>query len=444
MKRQLIFCILAYFRILAQIQLKKNSRATIIGITGSAGKTSTRNAIAAMLKATKKQIKVSYKANSETGIPLNILGLSPKNYTPLEWLTLIGRAPLQLVFNWEKFEYYIVEMGIDGPDQPKNMEYLLRILQPDIGILLNAAPMHSEPFDYLVNSADPTERAQQITQLIANEKGKIVTRLNSTKTAIINYDQTEFNAIAKKTQAKVLGFGSSPRSIIQIKNYDVSLWGTRFEFTHEQKQLVLNIKDQLLPEHFSHTFAATLCVAIAQNLPLKEAVEAIESNFKLPAGRSSLLKGVNDSYIIDSSYNASTKPTIDLLNMLNLVAQKKKYAILGDVRELGKVAQTEHEQIAQKAALVCDEVCLVGPQMKKFAIPVLKRKRLPYQWFETARSASEYLKNKLKKDDVVLIKGSQNTLLLEIATESLLKNTSDISKLPRRGDFWDKRRAQLV
>ena len=110
MRRIISRILLEYFRILAKIELKKYA-PDIIGITGSAGKTSCRNAVYAILKE-KYQTKVSYKANSESGIPLNILGLNPRNYSIFDWLRLAFLAPIQLLIHWEPHHKYIVEMGI--------------------------------------------------------------------------------------------------------------------------------------------------------------------------------------------------------------------------------------------------------------------------------------------------------------------------------------------
>ena len=146
MKKILSTLILNYFRFLARLQLKKNPRATIIGITGSAGKTSTRLAIVHILK-TRGIVKHTTHANSESGIPLNILGLHPTSYTYFDWFRLIILAPFKLLSNWEHFAYYVVEMGIDSPDSPKNMAYLLSILRPHVGVVLNASLTHADSFD---------------------------------------------------------------------------------------------------------------------------------------------------------------------------------------------------------------------------------------------------------------------------------------------------------
>ena len=443
MKQKLVFFILAYFRFFAKIQLFKN-RPTIIGITGSAGKTSTRDAIYAAIKNNRK-VKVSFKANSESGIPLNILGLTPKLFSPLEWLKLMLLCPIKLLTNWERYDTYLVEMGIDSPDAPKNMEYLLTIVKPDIGVLLNAAPMHSEPFDYLVETKDIYKRAQEITQLIANEKGKIVTQINKKSTAVLNIDQAELVSLQSNINSKLITFGENNLADIIITNYIFSNSDSTFEFSYQKKPITLSFPQQLLPKHFAHTFAATLSVGLALGITIDALKKNLETHFSLPPGRSSLIDGINGSHIIDSSYNSSTQPALDMLDMLSQIPGKNKFAVLGDIRELGEVAEIEHQSVAKKAAQVCNAVLLVGPQMKQFALPVLEKTKTQVHWFNTGYEAAKFLKPELKKDDLVLIKASQNTLLLEIAVENLMANPEQAKDLlARRGAFWDKKRAELI
>ena len=442
MKQQLVFSILAYFRFFAKLQLLKN-RPTIIGVTGSAGKTSTRDAIYAAIK-NDKRVKVSYKANSESGIPLNILGLSPAKFTLLEWLKLMLLCPVKLLTNWEKYSIYLVEMGIDGPNSPKNMEYLLTIIQPDIGIILNAAPMHSQQFDYLVKAKDSAQRAQEIITLIAKEKGKIVTSLNETQTAVINIDQQELVNLQPLVRAKILTFGKSNLSDIQILDYNIKDTHTIFSYKIGSKTQTLTFKNQLLPQHFAYTFAASIAVGRTLHISLSRIISNLEQDFKLPEGRSSFITGINGSKIIDSSYNSSTKPALDMLDLLTVVPGKRKFAVLGDIRELGAVSQLEHEAVAQKASEVCDAVLLIGPQMKQFALPVVQKIKTQAHWFKTAYQAADFLQTQLKTDDIILVKGSQNTLLLEIVVEQLMAQPENAQKLlARRGAFWDKKRAEL-
>ncbi len=434
--------ILGYLRIAAKIQLFK-IKPRIIGVTGSAGKTSTCHAIQAVLK-NHFTVKISYKANSETGLPLNLLGLQPVDYSKKDWLRLLLLEPWKLLSNWDKYDYYIAEMAIDSPFEPKNMSYLLKIMQPEIGVFLNAAPMHSFEFDQLAQETEPKKRRAEISQLIAAEKGKMITSLPEKGVAILNTDDNNVINFANKTSASVLSFGTKKKAEVQMVDYDSSLSGSSFKIQYQNQTTSLNFTHYLLPSHYGLSFAAALAVGISQGLSLEKAARSLEANYKLPPGRASLIPAINNAWILDSSYNASAQPVIDSLNLVNHASTGRKSALLGDIRELGEETKTEHLLVAKKAAQICDLVCLVGPQTKKYIWPYLKEKNIAVKWFKTAYLAAEFLQKKLQKDDLLLVKGSQNTLLLEIAVEKLMKHPERAEQiLCRRGQFWDKRRLAL-
>lgn len=475
MKKFIAQFILLYFKLLANCQLLKlavfKRKPLIVGITGTAGKTSTMSAVQAVSQDLGKT-KISYKANSESGIPLNVLGLAPEKFSAGEWLRLIFLAPYKLITNWEKNDYYIVEMGIDGPHPPKNMSYLLTIIQPRVGILLNSLPMHSEPFDEIIDKmmiaknianddrGHAQKRQQMATIAIAQEKGKMIANLPSASekgVAILNLDQQEISDFIHKTKAKVLSYGKNTQADVRIVEVSQSLAGTQFvfEITSSNKQVVLNFPQYLLADHFAYTFASAICFGLSQGMSTDKIVKSLEKNFVLPPGRSSLIAGINKSWILDSSYNSSTLPLLDLLEMIDKINNSggKKLALLGDIRELGKESQLEHETVAHKIVEKCDEAFLIGPEMKKYVLPVLEKaiktkkgKIINAIWFQNAREAGEFLKKTrpLSQNDILLVKGSQNTLLLEIAVEMLMENPEEAEKLLcRRGGFWEGRRKKL-
>ena len=432
------FAILYYLRFFAIIQLKKNS-PFIIGVTGSAGKTSAKNAIEAILKDN-TDLKVAIKANSETGIPLSILGLSMKNYSVIDWLRVCFLAPIKLLTNWEKYQVLLVEMGVDAPYKPKNMEYLLSIIKPTVGVFLNAYPVHSLAFDHLITDSDPSKRENHMRQIIAKEKGKLITSLSQNGVAILNQDDENVSTFAGQTKANVITFGYSSAAAIQIKKAEVSLKGTMFTFSHQGESASLTLNNSALGKVFGHTFAAAIAVGISSGLSLKESVEGLKKNFKLPKGRMSLIPATSNSIIIDSSYNSSTIPLIDALNTLKDIAPTRKIAVLGDMREMGQEAKLAHKTIAKVAKDICDHIILVGPNMKKYAQPILKEKAVVV---ENAKQATNILLESIQPQDTILIKGSQNNLFLEFIIEKIMKNPHHANKLLcRRGNYWDQKRKE--
>lgn len=440
MKSKLRLWVLRYLRFMAKLQLKKYA-PDVLGITGSTGKTSTLYAVVAILK-NKYVLKVSHSANSQSGIPLNILGINPISYSVFDWLRMVVLAPLKLLFYWKPHDKYLVEMGIDGPNAPNNMEYLLTIIRPRIAIFLNAQPVHSQAYDELISDTDEVSRRARARKLIGEEKGKIVTTLPENGLAILNADDSNVASLADKTQAVVMTYGKGERNDVVVKQHTVSLKGTRIGFATEREHGDITLDRHVLPKHYGETLAAALCVGLDEDYTLNESIELLENNLVVPPGRSTLIRGVRDSYIVDSSYNASGKVMVESLELINQLKASKKMALLGDMRELGDEAKLEHEVVAKKAMAVCDEVHLVGPLMKQYALPYfVKHGFKQVKVHQNAADAAEVLLDQLESDDVLLVKGSQNKIYLEYAVERLMINPERAEELLcRRGKYWRKQR----
>jgi UDP-N-acetylmuramoyl-tripeptide--D-alanyl-D-alanine ligase len=283
-----------------------------------------------------------------------------------------------------------------------------------------------------------------LIELIAKEKGKLTRSLPSHGLAVLSADNKVLLENAKPTEAAFKTFGESASADIQLESTEWKNDGTRFVFTTAEEKITLQFPNYLLPEHYGHTFAAALCVAQHFGITPYKAGKLLEKNFVLPAGRATIIPAINDAQILDSSYNASAQPVLDFLELLHELPVKRKLALLGDMRELGSLAEEEHIRVAKKAAKVLDSVVLVGPLMREYALPVLQEAKVHAQWFPTATAAALYLRNQLKKDDILLVKGSQNTLLLEIAIEELMAHPETAPQvLCRRGKFWDRERKKL-
>jgi len=426
--------VLAYFKYFSKIQLRKNPHATIIGVTGSAGKTSTRLAIVHILK-TRGIVKHSVHANSQSGIPLNILGLRPTTYSSLDWLRLFFLAPLALLTNWEHFDYYVVEMGIDSAKEPNNMSYLLQIIRPHIGVVLNASLTHATGFDHLVKDTSPLRRIKKIIVLIAQEKMKLVQTLPKKGVAIINLDQKEFRVERPGIRARQITFGKSVKSDLRI------LPNFHFRYQGVTHSLVMG---DIFPEYFAYTFAAAIATCASLGIPPIQSVKAL-STYRAPPGRLRLFAGLSDSTIIDSSYNASPATMLKSLKLLKTLAKNnKKIAVIGDMRELGLSTKIAHKNLADWLLIYCDDAILFGDLTAKHTLPVLLSQKFPVHHFHAMTDLIKFLRSTLPPKSYILVKGSQNNILLERAVESILADPKDIARLCRRGPYWDKIRASVV
>ncbi|MFA5025731.1 MAG: Mur ligase family protein [Candidatus Shapirobacteria bacterium] len=386
MKQKIGLFFLYYLRFFARLQLTKikllNPKLVVVGITGSAGKTSTLLATEAALTPNFK-VKTNYGGNSESGIPLNILGFKNPDFSLFSWLKIALLTPIKLFTNWKIYDVYLLEMGIDSSQSPKNMSYLLSIVKPQIGVFLNITPVHLESFSSL--------------DQIAQEKAKLV---NAANIAIIN-----------KTDPLVKKYTKN-KNIISIKPAKIE------------------IPNFFLPNIYNISLGAAIAIASSLKIDSLTAIDNLKNNFHLPPSRSSVLKGINNSTIIDSSYNSSPLATTEMLNFLASYPSPK-IAVLGDMRELGAASELSHQNLYKSSLNSADTIISVGPICSRNFGP--KAKKFLFWW-----QAADYLKNNLPQNATLLVKGSQNTIFLEELVKELLKNSKDSKKICRQSPYWLK------
>lgn len=451
--------VIYYLRFFARIALFLHKPA-VIGITGSVGKTSIHHAIYLMLKD-HFPTKTVKKGNSEIGIPLGILGLAIKTNSFIDWLRLLFSTPFCLGY-LRKTKYLVVEMGVDEPDYPRNMEYLLTIVKPQICVFLNVHPVHTLQFEKSIpNILENTklsakEKMDLILKRIAEEKGKLITKNDNCKTVIYNNDNEYVrdvvnafkNSVSLSQKRQFLSFGVSDDSTISAIDFDINLKGSTFVFRlrENNKKIEVKFKSHLMPQVYEETFAAAILVGLAVELTEEQIVKSLVNNYELPEGRSSLLRGIKDSIIIDSSYNASKRPVLaflSLLEKLKLEEKRPTVFLFGEMRELGERAASEHKEVSEHIPGIVDYLYCVGPLTQKYVVPRLEKYLREVKWFADSRKAGQYLKDHLPERALVLVKGSQNTIFLEEAIKYILKNPDDVKKLCRQDEFWQKKKLKF-
>ena len=430
MKKLLSWPVLAWLKFWARIALKKN-KPDVIGVTGSVGKSSVRNAIYAVLKDY-FPTKMVEKGNSETGIPLGILGIKTEGFDFGDWLKAIFKAPFGISF-LRGTKYLIVEMAVDEPTPPKNMDYLLTIVKPDLAIFLNVYPVHTQQFKSI--------------KAIAEQKGKI---FNYAKICIYNMDNENVKCQMsnvksnQKSKKELLSFGKEKTNDISYGSYEGDFERSMFIFRIGHEELRIKIK-YLLPEEYQEVFAPAILVGKALGLSINKIIKGLEKNFYLPSGRASVFAGINNSIVIDSSYNASKKPVLSLLKLVkNINKDHRPFVfVFGDMRELGRQAENEHKAVLEEINNTVDYLYCVGELTKKYILPYSNKKIKEIKWFESSFALGKYLKDHLPANSIVLVKGSQNFIFLEEAVKLILKNKSDEKHLCRQSHFWLEKKTRL-
>ncbi len=417
LKNLLYFPIASYFRFFASYRLRR-WKPQIIVVTGSSGKTTLLHMVESQLGL---KARYSYHANSSFGIPFDILDLHRHTFSIFEWLELVIKAPISAFKKPFDQKLYVVEADCDRPNEGK---FLAKLLQPDITLWLNSSKTHGMNFEALSNNS------LSVDELIAYEFGYFVEYCKDL--LVINGDNSNLVAQIRRAekQPKVVAI-----TIKDLKDFKVNSSNTEFK----TKEKIYKING-LLPEASFYSLRMTEALLNHLNLPFDSSF----SNFKLPPGRATVLKGIQGITIVDSSYNANLSSMRTILEMFDKLSQKVKWVVLGDMLELGKSEKSEHEELANiLIKLKPEKIILIGKLVSEYTYPLLIDKFSVVK-FMNASDSINYIKDNINGGETILFKGSQG-IKLEGIIEKLLLDGKDVLKLPRQTEFWKewRRKANL-
>jgi UDP-N-acetylmuramoyl-tripeptide--D-alanyl-D-alanine ligase len=349
----------------------------VIGITGSVGKSTTKELIAEVLSQRYRTLKSPGNLNNEIGLPLTILQLT------------------------EGHERAVLEMGFYVPGE---IEFLCDLAIPQVGVVTNIGTVHAE-------------RAGTIED-IARGKAELVEALPPAPEgiAILNYDDPKVREMAEKTKARLFYYGLSPGADLWADQVEgLGLDGIRFRLHYRHE--VLHLRVPLIGRHSVHTALRAAAVGMMDGLSWQEIVNGLHS------GKAQLrlvaVRARSGAIILDDTYNASPESTLAALNLLEDL-EGRKIAVLGDMLELGQYEQQGHTMVGARAAEVASELVTVGERAKTIAASAAKS-GLPakkIQTFEQSNQAVDYLKDNLTSKDIVLVKGSRG-MQMEIIVAAL-------------------------
>lgn len=417
-------------KILAKLILKKY-RPVIIGITGSIGKTSTKEAVHHVLSK-KMLVRMSYKNyNNEIGLPLTIIGQESPGKNYLGWLPLFMRALFLILFKNKKYpKVLVLEMGVD---RPGDMGYLTKIAKPDIAIVTAVSYSHMEYFGSLNN--------------IKKEKQCLVESLDNKGFAILNYDSEPVREMSSISKARVCSYGLTQE--VDLKAQDIIYNFTRDKYDLAGINFKLNYKGSIVPvimkngmsEPFIYAALAAVAVGIYFKYNLVEIATAL-SDFSLPQGRMNLIPGIKHSFIIDDTYNSSPEAAVSaikILGKINIESNSFKYAIMGDMLEIGAYTEEGHRLVGKNVHdSKIDFLVAVGERARYF-IEGAKEAGLGDEhifYFDKPEEASKFLVNRIKEGDVLLVKGSQGARMEKIVKELMAEPDRADELLVRQGSGW--------
>lgn len=405
----------------ARIILKKYN-PFIIAITGSVGKTSTKDAIYTVLAGTPSYVRKSQKSfNSEIGVPLTILGCENGWSNPLLWIRNILHG-LELILLKSKYpDCLVLEVGADHPG---DIQRITKWLQPNVVVItkISAVPVHVEFFpsrDHLLK-----------------EKSYLVKALKKGGTAVLSEDDEDVRNMIQGMTQHCITFGVRHSATVNVSHDSIVYEeregvkipiGMSFKLNNGGNSLpvmahgVLGIQ-QIYP------YLAAAAVGISRNIILTDIIKSLGKHVA-PKGRMNIIQGINNTIIIDDTYNSSPDALHEALLVLRRIETNgRKIAVLGDMMELGRFSQEEHKKVGDLARQVADIVITVGQRSKGMGENIIS--------FNTSSEAGEYVRRMVAKGDVILVKGSQSMRMERVVKDLLAEPEKAGDLLVRQEPEW--------
>jgi UDP-N-acetylmuramoyl-tripeptide--D-alanyl-D-alanine ligase len=347
----------------------------VVGITGSVGKTTTKEVTAAVLAVRYNTLKSEASYNNEIGLPLTLVHLT------------------------DEHERAVLEMGMYDVGEIAD---LARIARPHVGVVTIIGPVH-------------LERAKTLERIV-QAKMELVEALPPAPegVAILNYDDENVRTMAEATKARVFYYGLSPDADLWADEIEgLGLDGIRFQLHHGDESM--HVKLPLLGRHSVHTALRAAGVGLAEGLNWQEIVEGLRGpgqQLRLVA-----VPGPQGSTILDDTYNASPASTIAALNLLDEL-EGRKIAVLGNMLELGDYQREGHEKVGLRALEVAHVLITVGELGRIIGETAIRWGMDADQVHIVDENAEaiKLLEKLVAADDVILVKGSRAARMEEIVS----------------------------
>ena len=343
----------------------------VIGVTGSVGKTTTKEMTASVLRRHYRVLKNEANFNNEIGLPLTLLQLSARH------------------------ERAVLEMGMYAPGEIRS---LCELARPEVGVVTNVGPVHLERLGSI--------------EAIAAAKAELVEALPKEGAAVLNGDDPLVKAMAAKTRARVLLYGTS--ADCEVRGVDLDSHGLRgIAFTMICERRRVRVKTRLPGRHLLYNALAAAAVGLLEGMTPDELAEAL-ARARVPL-RLRVYRGRNDSTILDDTYNASPASMLAALELLADLPGRR-IAVLGDMRELGSEEREGHRMVGREAAQVAQVIYAIGELGHLIGEEARRAGHPAVSLWSSKEEAARHLAENLAVGDVVLLKGSR-----AMALETMLK-----------------------
>ncbi|HYG83636.1 MAG TPA: Mur ligase family protein [Verrucomicrobiae bacterium] len=401
---------------LVQKYLQKHKPVLVL-VVGSVGKTSAKMAIATVLAERFRVRTHEGNHNMHMSAPLAILGIEypGKIRSVGAWLKVFQAARLRI--KGEKDVDVIVQEL--GTDMPGDIAHFGTYLQADIAVVTAVSNEHMEFFKTI--------------EAVAREEFSVA---SFSKLLAVNRDDISGEYASMVTTANVSTYGLSGaaeyRLLIEDSNFETGFTGKLI--TQEVGEINVNLK--VVGEHNTKAAVAAGLVAAKLGLTAEEIKGGI-AKIRPVKGRMNVLRGQNNTILIDDSYNSSAIAAVAALQTIYKIQAPQRIAILGSINEMGELSQQEHEKVGN----MCDPnalawVVTVGEQAKRYLAPAAVRRGCQVRSFISPYDAGAFVHSVMEKGAVILAKGSQNGVFTEEAIKILLHSTDDEANLVRQSPAW--------
>lgn len=404
-------------------------RPRVIAVTGSVGKTSTKDAIFAGLSGRVFIRKSEKSFNSELGVPLTILGLESGWRSPLRWVLNIVYGAWRVVSRERYPEYLVLEVGAD---RPGDIARIAKWLRPQVAVITSVPeiPAHVEFF--------------QSAEHVLREKRSLADYLAPEGKLILGADEKHVRSLLSDFRGIAVTYGindahdfsSSHEEIMYEDGVPV---GMRVRVNHEGSSVPVTLRGSLGTPRIYAALAAC-AVGDVMGIDLISVAEGL-SDYAPAPGRMRIVQGVHGATIIDDTYNASPHAAHAALDTLGAIeGAKRRIVLFGDMLELGRTSAEAHKAVGTHVAKAGTALITVGIRARGIAEGALAAKMKEakitrYEAGEAAR-AGEELARHVRAGDVILVKGSQG-MRMERAVKKLMAHPEDAHAfLVRQDDEW--------
>jgi alanine racemase len=382
---------------------------TVVGITGSTGKTTTKELTAQVLARRSRTFRNRGNLNTLYGLPIALGRLQPEH------------------------EVAVLELAADGIDQ---IGELASLVQPRIGIVTTVNETHLAYFGSL--------------DAIAREKGRLVEALphaDDGGIAILNHDDPRVRAMASQTGACVVTYGLDPNADLVAGAVEADATGTSFAvFVRDffpahglRGRRTLTVRLPLLGIHNVYAALAAVATGLVSGVSLQEALEALAASAPLP-GRLNPLPGINSSLIIDDTFSSSPASALAALDTLALFSEGRRISVLGDMLELGGFEDEAYRLVGSRAAEVVDHLVAQGDGARRLAEQAQESGLVPEKVANTytAEDTVRMLQGILAPGDTVLVKGAIDSRMERVVKGLLAEPEHASTALVRQTAGWHK------